>query len=236
MESMSRRVLLTSGITGLVAAALPEIRATAAKPRDEVGDHILNEARRLAHQAQSRVRPHETMTAFATNLRLHAAHIRSTGQDILIADAVARHVRKHGRQALLDAAHSPAAMQRHMDQLHAEGLDDLMIPESPSTPEQADQALTSLMIPGTLAANMERMADAIDHASERVALSGQPHVVLAQDIGGFCQVMASLCNVLKLATAIICAISAAGGPEFAPICVVIGVEAAAACFWAWDCS
>jgi hypothetical protein len=232
MEPLSRRVLLTSGMAGLVAATLPDVQGQA-KQKDEVGDHILREAQRLARDLRNGTRRHETITALAVNFRLHAAHVRSTGVDAVLARAVTRRVARSGRDTLIEEAKGPQAMQRHHDQLRAFGLEDLHVPEREITRAQTERVLTSLTTPGTLAATLEQAAGVFDHIAERMAASGEPHIVRVQDIAGWCNTMTVMCQAMREATAIICTLTAAGFPELAPLCAIFTVEAATACFLAW---
>lgn len=234
MESISRRMLLTSGMAGLVVATLPDVQGRG-KPRDEIADHILREGTRRARDLHGGVRRHETITAIATNLRLHAAHVRATGVEAAVAQAVKRRLSKKGRRGLIEEANGPQAMQRHHDQLREFGLEDLDVPEQAVTAAQSEQALTMLQTPGQLSGALEQMAVVFDQFAEKTALMGDggARIVRVQSIDAWCSTMRTVCEIMKTSTAIICALSAAGFVELAPVCAVLGVEVATACFLAW---
>jgi len=235
MEAMSRRMLLRSGMAGLVVATLPDVQGRG-KQRDEIGDHILREGKRLARDLQGGLRRHETVTAIATNLRLHAAHVRATGLEVAVAQAVKRRVSKKGRRGLLEEANGPQAMQRHHDQLREFGLEDLDVPEQDVTSAQSEQALTMLQTPGQLSGALEQMAVVFDQVADKTALMGDggARIVRVQgSMDAWCSTMRTVCEIMKTSTAIICALSAAGFVELAPLCALLGVEVATACFLAW---
>gem|GEM_PF-6928149 len=233
MKSMSRRMLLTSGMAGLVVAKLPELHVRGAQ-QDEIADHILREGKRLARDLQGGVRRHETITAIATNLRLHAAHVRATGVDATVVRAVKRRVSEKGRGGLIEEATGPMAMQRHHDLLHAFGLDGLHVPERDVPPALSEQAVTMLQTPGALSEALDQMAVAFDQFAEKTAAMGDDaRIVRVQSIDGWCGTMRTVCEMMKVSTAIICALSASGFVELAPLCALLGVEVATACFLAW---
>jgi hypothetical protein len=235
MESMSRRMLLTSGMAGLVVATLPDVQGRGTQ-KDEIGDHILREGKRLARDLQGGLRRHETITAIATNLRLHAAHVRATGVELTVAQAVNRRVFRKGRRGLIEEANGPQAMQRHHDQLREFGLEDLHVPERDVTSAQSEQALTMLQTPGQLAGALEQTAVVFDQFAEKTALMGDggARIVRVQgSIDAWCGTMRTICEMMKTTTAIVCALSAAGFVELAPLCALLSVEVATACFLAW---
>ena len=233
MESMSRRMLLTSGMAGLVGATLPDVQA-GGKQKDEIGDHILREAKRLARDLQAGMRRHETITAIATNLRLHAAHVRATGVEVTVARAVNRRVSREGRGVLIEQSNSPMARQRHHDQLRAFGLEGLHVPERDVPLAVSEQAVTRLQTPGALSDALDQMAAVFDEFAEKTAAIGDDaRVVFVQSIDAWCSTMRTVCEIMKVTTAIICALSASGFVELAPVCALLGVEVATACFLAW---
>jgi hypothetical protein len=226
-------MLLTSGVAGLVVATWPELRARGTQ-KDEIGDHILREGKRLARDLQGGVRRHETITAIATNLRLHAAHVRATGVDATVVRAVKRRVSEKGRRGLIEEANGPMATQRHHDLLHAFGLEGLHVPERDVPPALSEQALTMLQTPGALSEALDQMAAAFDEvAAKTAALGDDARIVRVQSIDGWCGTMRTICEMMKVSTAIICALSASGFVELAPLCALLGVEVASACFLAW---
>ena len=233
MESMSRRMLLTSGMAGLVGATLPDAQGRG-KQKDEIGDHILREGKRLARDLQGGVRRHETITAIATNLRLHAAHVRATGVEATVARAVNRRVSREGRGALIEQSNGPTATQRHHDQLKAFGLEGLHVPERDVPLAVSEQAVTMLQTPGALSDALDQMALVFDQFAEKTAAMGDDaRIVRVQSIDAWCSTMRTVCEIMKVNTAIICALSAAGLVELAPVCALLTVEVATACFLAW---
>jgi hypothetical protein len=178
----------------------------------------------------------------ATNLRLHAAHVRAKGLDARLASTVRRRSRGRDREALLDSALSPEAAMRHHDQLKALGLEGLHVAERDIPREHYDRMITALSAPGSLSALFDQAAEVFEAVGAQMArFSGDgrpdaPHVRPAalQDIGGWCSTMNAVCAFMREAAAIICVIAGVQ-PEFAPICAVMGVEAATACFFSWLC-
>jgi len=232
---MTRRALLGALATSAATPLVAGVPLEAAK-KDEIGEHILREAQRLGQNLQDGVRRRETITALAANFRLHAAHVRSTGIEVTVSQAVGRQVLKRGgRSGLIESSKSPQAMQRHHDQLQALGLEGLHVPERESTDAELDRAVTALMTPGALSGALDRMAAQFDQLAEQVAAAGRgdARIVRVQDIGGWCSTMRTICEMMKVMVSIICALSAAGLPELAPICALLGVEVATACFLAW---
>ena len=233
MESMSRRMLLTSGMAGLVVATLPDVHGRG-KQQDEIGDHILREGKRLARDLQAGIRRHETITAIATNLRLHAAHVRATGVEATVARAVNHRVSGKGRGGLIEESTGPMAAQRHHDMLQALGLEGLHVPERDVPPALSEEAVTMLRTPGALSEALDQMAVAFDQFAEKTAALGDDaRVVFVQSIDGWCGTMRTVCEIMKVTTSIICALSASGFVELAPLCALLGVEVATACFLAW---
>src|SRR5262249_6927253 len=196
---------------------------------DPVDAHLLREATRHARNLRRGTQSHETIAGIASNLRLHAAQVRSTKLEPKLAKALSRQVARRGRKGFLDDVTGPEAMQRHHDQLRALGLEDLQVAEREIPRAQYDQMITTLSTPGALAAMLDQSADVFDDLNRR----GVVRVVKAQDVGGYCQNMTTICQFLREAAVIICALSAGGFPELAPLCAVIGVEAGTACFLAW---
>ena len=233
MESMSRRMLLTSGMAGLVGATLPDVQGRG-KQKDEIGDHILREGTRLARDLQGGMRRHETIRAIAMNVRLHAAHVRATGVEATVARAVNRRVSREGRGALIEESNGPIARQRHHDQLKAFGLEGLHVPERDVPLAVSEQAVTMLRTPGALSDALDQMAVVFDQFAEKTAAVGDDaRIVVVQSIDAWCSTMRTVCEIMKINAAIICALSAAGFVELAPVCALLGVEVATACFLAW---
>ena len=170
---MTRRALLGALATSAATPLVAGVPLEAAK-KDEIGEHILREAQRLGQNLQDGVRRHETITALAANFRLHAAHVRSTGIEVTVSQAVGRQVLKRGgRSGLIESSKSPQAMQRHHDQLQALGLEGLHVPERESTDAELDRAVTALMMPGALSGALDRMAAQFDQLAEQVAAAGR---------------------------------------------------------------
>jgi hypothetical protein len=219
----------------------PGRAADAQNGGDPIDAHLLREATRHAKVLLGRdssLTPHAAVTGMATNLRLHAAHVRATNVEPRLADALKRRTRGRNRDTFLDSALRPDAQQRHHDQLTALGIEDLHVNDREIPREHYDRMITTLSTPGALAGMLDQAADDIDAISTRIVVrgfGGSPHAVKVQDIAGWCSTMTTVCQFMREAVAIICALSAAGFPEFAPVCAVMGVEAATACFLAWAC-
>lgn len=211
---------------------------------DPIDAHLLREATRHAKTilSQDALHRHEAVVGMASNLRLHAAHVRSKGLDARLASTVRRHSRGGDRDALLDSAVGPDAAMRHHDRLKALGLEGLHVAERDIPREHYDRMITTLSSPGALPTLLDQAADAFEAVGAQMArFNGvgrpdAPHVRPAalQDIGGWCSTMNTVCAFMREAAAIICVIAGIQ-PEFAPICGVMGLEAATACFFSWLC-
>jgi hypothetical protein len=98
--------------------------------------------------------------------------------------------------------------------------------------------ITTLSTPGALAELLDRAGNDLDAISTHVIVPGfnpNPHAVRVQDIAGWCFTMTTICQTMKELAAIVCALSAGGFPELAPLCAITGVEAATACLLSWAC-
>jgi hypothetical protein len=240
MEAMTRRALFGASAAGVVGVLLDANVPLAAKQDDDpIGDHILREGQRHAKALANGGGRHETLAGISSNLRLHAAHLRATKTEDKVAKAIRKALAKRGRSGLLDDLTSPDVRQKHHDDMVALGLEDLHVPERESSRADFDQALTALSAPGSLSASLEQMADAVDDMNART--NPFPHALAIRfvegQIDGYCNIFNNVCHFLALFTPIICVLAGAGGQiEFIPVCALLTVETATACFISWLCS
>jgi hypothetical protein len=244
-QMITRRSLLhTSGLVGLPLLGLSttsvvDVLAMAPDGEDPVQGHILREGTKHAH-ALARGRSHETLAGIASNLRLHAAHLRSTHSEEKIAKALRKRLSKRGREAVIDEVTNPETQQKHHDDLAALGLEDLHVPEQPASRADVDRALTALSTPGAVASTLEQLADAVDEMNARNAVAAAHAVQISrvdgEQIDGFCNTFNNVCHFLALFTPVICVLAGAGGQlELVPVCAILTVETATACFISWLC-
>ena len=198
---------------------------------DPVADHILSEVVRLARQLKEAGRPRaDTVAALAANFRLHAAHARSKGVDAALAKAVNREIRRRGRDNLIDFVSGPEMMHKHHEVLRSFGLGDLHL-ETGTLPRQVyAERLPAILLGKGVTPLFEQAAASLELLSARLARLTTPQG--GRLVQSPCTTLEPICQFLRAFTAWVCALIAVD-PALAPLCAVMGIEAATACFLAW---
>lgn len=232
---MKRRHFLSGAAATLAVPAFAPAQivgaAQAQTTPDPIAEHILSEAVRLARQLKEPGRPRaDTVSALAANFRLHAAHARSKGLDAALARAVNREVRRRGRDNLIDFVTGPEMMKKHHEVLQSFGLEHLHL-ETRSLPREvyADR-LPAILLGRSVTPLLEQAAANYELLSARIARLTTPQGGLL--IQSPCTTLEPICQFLRAFAAWVCAAMAVD-PALAPLCAIMGVEAATACFLAW---
>ena len=229
MHTMTRREALALGGSAAVAMLGGGGVLAQRQGGDPVGDHIFREAVRLGKELQGSPRRPDTIAALATNFRLHVEHARATGLDARLAAAVGRHMDRVGRDAFIDLASDPQIEMRHHKLLQSLGLGDLHV-ETGSLPRSAyEQGLTAILV-GGVTPTLDRAASALEQLRTRIGRLAIAQNGVRVQLG--CEGFRAICEFFKVLVAIICA-AAAVDPLLVPICAVLAVESATACFLAW---
>ena len=198
---------------------------------DPIAEHILSEAVRLARQLKEAGRPRsDTVAALAANFRLHAAHTRSKGADAALARAVNREIRRRGRDNLIDFVSGPEMMHKHHEVLQSFGLEALHLETRSLSREFYAERLPAILLGKSVTALFEQAAANYELLSARIARLTTPQGGLL--IQSPCTTLEPICQFLKAFAAWVC-VAVAVDPALAPLCAIMGVEAATACFLAW---
>jgi hypothetical protein len=232
---MERRHFLSGAAAATLAIPVfvPEqIVAAQAQPApDPVAEHILREAVRLARQLKEAGRPRaDTVAALAANFRLHAAHARSKGLDAALTKAVNREIRRRGRDNLIDFVSGPEMMHKHHEVLRSFGLGDLHPETGTLSREFYAERLPAILLGKGVTPLFEQAAASLELLSARLARLTTPQG--GRLVQSPCTTLEPICQFLRAFAAWVCALVVVD-PALAPVCAVMGVEAATACFLAW---
>jgi hypothetical protein len=198
---------------------------------DPIAEHILSEAVRLARQLKEPGRPRaDTVAALAANFRLHAAHARSQGLDAVLARAVAREIRRRGRDNFIDVVSGPDMMKKHHEVLRSFGLEELHLETRALPREVYAERLPAILLGKSVTQLLDQTAASLELVSARIARLTTPQG--GRLVQSPCTTLEPICQFLRAFAAWVCAVMAVD-PALAPLCAVMGVEAATACFLAW---
>lgn len=198
---------------------------------DPIAEHILSEAVRLARQLKGPGRPRaDTVAALAANFRLHAAHARSKGIDAALARAVNREIRRRGRDNFIDFVSGPEMTHKHHEVLQSFGLEDLHLETRTLPRELYAERLPAILLGNSVTQLLEHAAASLELISVRIARLTTPQG--GRLVQSPCTTLEPICQFLKAFAAWVCAAMAVD-PALAPLCAIMGVEAATACFLAW---
>lgn len=217
MATDDRRTFLMMGF-GVIGAPL------LGESNDLILQHITGEVARLAGELQRSGLRADTLAALARIFRLHVAHAKMTDLDTTLKKATTRIVAGIGAEALVDRASSPIMMGRHHRTLRAFGLD--RIPHEIFSRDAHRAAVIRLQTSG-VTPTLRQAVDALGRLSATVAKLTTP--LGAARVQGTCQSFRVICNILGPLADALCAVTLVQ-PEMAPLCAVLQVEQAAACF------
>ena len=228
-----RRVVVRSLVVGgpflSTLSGLGAGTEAGAGPDDPVAAHILREATRLARELRTNPRRPETIAGIAANFRLHVAHGKATRLDSRVATALRRLITREGRGSLIDRA---TQIEPAHELLHTLQLDDLHV-ETRVLPRSGYEAALTMLTDRGVTPMLEHAAATFEALSQRIAKLTTPDGAVRVQAGVPCgNGIRDICEILKEAAAIICALSVVD-PLFSPICAVIALEAVTACFLAY---
>jgi hypothetical protein len=217
MARDDRRMFLTMGF-GVIGAAL------LGESNDLILQYIMGEMARLAGELQRSGLRADTLAALARTFRLHVAHAKMTDLDTTLKKATTRTVASIGMEALIDRASSATMMDRHHQTLRAFGLDGL--PHDTFSRDAHRAAVIRLQTSG-VTPTLQQVVNALGRLSATVAKLTTP--LGAARVQGTCQSFRVICNILGPLADALCAVTLVQ-PEMAPLCAVLQLEQAAACF------
>jgi hypothetical protein len=227
MERFNRRVFIGAAGAAGAGLVLPHLRTNVLAQTDDdpIFQHIFAEATRFAKELQAGPPTAETYSRLAAHYRLLVAYVRAHQLDTRIANAVRRAIRREGQERFLDRAAQSDAHER----LKELGLSHPL----QVSPDEIAATLPRVLLGNALETSFRQAAEAAEQARARLARLTVPGGgQRVQNPITPCDQFTSLCNVLKVTAAIICAATATvlvPDPTTKALCALFSVEAAAAC-------
>jgi len=243
----TRRQFVTATMAGLpvlmyTPASAAQGRRGPAHPEEPVLQQIGDELTRTYNELKDNPKRVDSLRAFESALRLHAAHATAAGHNDLIKTALAKRIKERGRDVVIDEVVSDThtAHRREAEikrRFPAFTFDPRYAAAEPVAREQVDRVVGDLLRGGFTAA-LVGLADQVKALNEKLAaaqVQGNARVVRRDESDCYyARVAAEYANALL---GMVCAL-AVFQPEFAAVCAVMGMEVAImqivamiACLW-----
>lgn len=242
----TRRQFVTATIAGIpVLMYTPASEAQGrqgAHPDEPVLQQIGDELIRTYNELKDNPKRVDSLRAFESALRLHAAHATAARHNDLIKTALAKRIKERGRDVFIDEVASDTHGVHRRDaeikrRFPGFRTDSRYAATEPMTRDQVDR-VTGDLLRGGFAAALVGLADQVKALNEKLAAApaqGNARVVRRDESDCYyARMAAEYANALL---GMVCAL-AVFQPEFTAVCAVMGMEVAVmqivamiACFW-----
>jgi hypothetical protein len=194
-------------------------------PADPVWDQIRRELTRVYEELRSGPVRADSLRAFESALRMHAAHATATGFDAVLKRSIGARLDAVGRAQVVDDIARGAHIHRRDREIRKQFprfVPDARIPHMAIAAEDIDRVLTGVVDGGAspiLLAAADELRRKVEELAARQPQAAAFHRV-KQDT---CWAMQQSLRALEALTGIICALSVVQ-PELAPACAVSAFE------------
>ncbi|MEO8678292.1 MAG: hypothetical protein ABI665_04550 [Vicinamibacterales bacterium] len=206
----------------------PAARAQTPSPAsdDPVWAQIQDDLKHIDEEIRNKKPTPQTLRAFESTLRFHAAHISSKGLDQRVAQLVKRQMRAKGRAAFLaDAAETHRLHERDAER-RAGAQNQAFLPHVAPTAEELGQVADRLAR-GNFAAMIREAADASRSLRERVAVDAPQGVRLVAyggRVDGYCSDFGQIIAGLRWLKDFVCMLAIFDPPLFLAECAALQME------------
>jgi hypothetical protein len=226
----TRRQFVAATLTAMPALSYAGTATGVQKPAvaadDPVWAQIQDDLKRLDNEVRNKRPTPQTLRAFESTLRFHAAHASSRGLDQRVALLVKKQLRAKGRAAFLaDAAETHRLHERDAER-RAAAQNRAFLPHVAPTAEELG-VVADRLARGHYAAMIREAADASRKLADSAALELPQGVRLASSGGAmdsYCGDFSAVINGIKWLKDLICMLAAFDPPMFIAQCVALEAE------------
>ena len=230
----TRRQFVAGTLAGVPALVLaPDGLARQARPATPVGDAVWEQIRwelsRVYDELRKGVARADSLRAFESALRMHAAHASATRFDAALARALGARLDRNGRPALIEEVARRSRSHDHrrdVEMLRAfpNYRPDPRVPHQPFTAAEVDTAI-DVVAAGKASRTLLVAADELRRRVEQLVARQTEAVNHRRVRQDDCWALQQAIRAMEALTGLVCALAVLQ-PELMPACVVSAFEVA----------